>query len=245
MLFRSLFHHNPGSMFEINYNFKFTKDFQKSFKIHINDDLEVNGFETSNPPDWALFENFRCQICKLDRNEHKHCPIAVNLNKIIPFFTDFPSYEKVTLTVETPQRSYQKKTTIQEALGSMAGILMAGSKCPVMSKLKPMVKFHLPFAGIEETGYRVLSMYLTAQYVKKSKGQEPDWELNGLNQLYKEIQIVNSSIAHLLSSLEEKDTGKNAVVMLNNFASFLTLRLEDKHFYEFEQLFKDHLKNPS
>jgi hypothetical protein len=162
---------------------------------------------------------------------------------VIAFFSDLPSYEKVKMTVETIQRKYEKETTIQDALGSMAGILMAGSKCPVMSKLKPLIKFHLPFASLEETGYRVLAMYLVAQYVKKSNGFKPDWNLDELNDLYKDIQIVNASIAQLLSSLEEKDTGKNAVVTLNNFASFLTLRLEDRHFTEFETLFKDHLHN--
>lgn len=228
-------------MIEIKYNFAFTKDFIKSFSLKLNEKtFELNGFENEELPDWASFKNFRCQVCSLDREQYSHCPIALNLNRIIPFFSDFPSYEKVNVTVETPQRNYTKTTTIQEALGAMAGILMAGSKCPVMSKLKPLIRFHLPFASLEETGYRVISMYLMAQYIKMSKGIEPDWEMAKLNDLYKEIQIVNSSIAQLLSSLEEKDTGKNAVVVLNNFATFLTFRLENRHFTEFEDIFTNH-----
>ena len=229
-------------MIEIKYNFAFTKDFAKSFLLKLDErTLELDGFENKEFPDWASFKNFRCQICKLDPKTHSHCPIALNLNKVVPFFSDFPSYEKVDVTVETAQRTYFKSTTIQEALGAMAGIFMSASKCPTMSKLKPLVRFHLPFASLEETGYRVISMYLLAQYIKKNNGQEPDWEMKELGELYKEIQIVNSSIAQLLSSLEEKDTSKNAVVVLNNFATFLTFRLENSHFTEFENIFKNHL----
>lgn len=120
---------------------------------------------------------------------------------------------------------------------------MAGSCCPVMSKLKPLIKFHLPFATIEETSYRALSMYLVAQYLRQSNGEKPDWELKEMDKLYKQIQIVNATIAELLTSLEEKDTGKNAVIVLNNFASFLALRLEDGKFSELEGIFKEYLSN--
>ena len=37
---------------------------------------------------------------------------------------------------------------------------MALSGCPVLEQLKPMARFHLPFASVEETIYRAASMYL-------------------------------------------------------------------------------------
>ncbi len=230
-------------MFEIKFSFTFAKDLEKTFTVVLDDNLEVDGFTESRKPDWALLKNFRCEICSLDEQRYKYCPVLLNLNKAVSFFTGFPSYEKVQLTVETPQRNYEKKTTVQDALSSMAGILMAGSCCPVMSKLKPLIKFHLPFATIEETSYRALSMYLVAQYLRQSNGEKPDWELKEMDKLYKQIQIVNATIAELLTSLEEKDTGKNAVIVLNNFASFLALRLEDGKFSELEGIFKEYLSN--
>jgi len=48
---------------------------------------------------------------------------------------------------------------------------------PIFEKLKPMVRFHLPFASIEETKYRAISMYLLAQYFLYQQGSQPDWDL--------------------------------------------------------------------
>ncbi len=64
------------------------------------------------------------------------------------------------------------------------GIYMVTSGCPVMGKLKPMVKFHLPFASGEETSYRMVTMYLLAQFFKYKNGKEPDWDLKNLVKIY-------------------------------------------------------------
>jgi Domain of unknown function (DUF6901) len=52
------------------------------------------------------------------------------------------------------ERSYFKKTTMQKGIVSLLGILLVSSGCPVMAKLRPMVRFHLPFASMLATTFR-------------------------------------------------------------------------------------------
>ena len=90
-----------------------------------------------------------------------------------------------------------------------------------MSILRPMVRFHLPFATIEETIYRSVSCYLLAQYFLLKKGKEPDWELEKLAQAYEDIQMINVGMTDRLRSISEEDANANAVVVLDVFAKAL------------------------
>src|SRR5262249_45179319 len=63
---------------------------------------------------------------------------------------------------------------------SLIGIFMVTSGCPVMNKLRPMVDTHLPFMTSAESTYRVISMYLLAQFFRQRQGRKPDWALEGL-----------------------------------------------------------------
>ena len=74
---------------------------------------------------------------------------------IIHSFKDSISYEEVEVFITTKARTYMKRTTLQKGLSSLLGIYMVTSGCPTMEKLKPMVRYHLPFATEEETKYRV------------------------------------------------------------------------------------------
>ena len=55
---------------------------------------------------------------------------------------------------------------------SLIGIYMVTSGCPIMDKLRPMARFHLPFASTEETIYRAISTYLLGQYFLEQKGKK-------------------------------------------------------------------------
>tara|TARA_B100000686_G_scaffold86198_1_gene93073 strand:- start:90 stop:251 length:162 start_codon:yes stop_codon:yes gene_type:complete len=48
----------------------------------------------------------------------------------------------------TDERCYVEHTTMTEAVSSLLGIYMVTSGCPVMDKLRPMVRFHLPLATV-------------------------------------------------------------------------------------------------
>ena len=175
---------------------------------------------------WAELGNEKCSNCPLNPAEHKYCPIALNLVNILPHFGDIYSYQQTTVTVITPGRSYVAEAPLQRGLGSMLGIYMVSSGCPIMAKLKPMVRYHLPFASIEETVFRAASTYLLGQYFKHKKGETADWSLTNLALVYEEVQKVNMAMAERLRSVPAKDANINALIVLDIFAKELPMNIE-------------------
>lgn len=223
------------------YKFVFSDNSSKTFEIQADaETLDIIRDSSKSYPDWTSFEKFGCDHCKLKKVGSK-CPVAMNLSDIIEFFTDTPSYEEAKIYVVSNDRQYAKKTSVQVGVSSIIGILMASSGCPHLAKMKPLVKFHLPFASLEETEFRALSMYLLAQYFRKKNGQSADWELSGLMKVYEDIQKVNQNVASKIADLEKRDTSINAVVVLNNFADFVTFTIDEKDFDHLEKLFRPYL----
>ncbi len=183
--------------------------------------LKLIPTEDIQPTEWTKLDFHQCTNCPLNKDDYPDCPLALNLSNVLPRFNDMYSFEKVHVMVETPDRTYSKNTTLQNGLSAMLGIYMVTSDCPVMAPLKPMVRFHLPFACIEETVFRSVSTYLLGQYFKKQNGEEADWELNGLMDNYGEIQQLNRGMAERMRSIVDKDANLNALVVLDVFAKEL------------------------
>lgn len=223
---------------KINYRFTFDNGTQKLFDVHLHSEsMRIIPQDNQARPDWAELSNSRCQNCELDEDKERYCPIAVNIKEIIEFFKNYRSYEKVNVLVKTEERFYGKKTTLQRALGALMGVYMVASGCPSMEKLKPMVRFHLPFATVEETLYRSVSTYLLGQYFLKKHGRDADMELLELATFYREIQLVNSGIAERLRGVVSKDAVNNAVICLDMFAKELPYAIEDS-LEELDELFR-------
>jgi hypothetical protein len=219
----------------ITYSFDFGDKLIKTFNLCLNrDDLKIVPDANINPPDWAILKNFKCPNCPLDLNKHRYCPLAVNLSNVIEFFQMLPSYHEVEVSVKTKERTTTKETTVQIGVGSLLGIIMSCGGCPVIGKLSSLVRLHTPFASLEETEYKVISMYIVAQFLKFLNGETPDWELKKLKAAYQEIQIVNKNMVEQLSDVEMNDTSRNAVVTLSNFAEYIMISLEDKEFTHIE-----------
>ncbi len=145
------------------------------------------------------------------------------------------------MTVQTPQRTYMKHTSLQEALNSLIGIYMPTSGCPVLERLKPMVLFHLPFATLEETNFRMMSMYLFAQYFIFKEGGKPDWEFKNLITMYNDIRIINKNFCNKLTKIQIKDASINALITLDCFAFSVSYSIDtDKH-KKLKQLFTAYL----
>jgi hypothetical protein len=178
-------------------------------------------------PEWTRLKFQQCSNCPLKKRQTKHCPIARNLVGIVEKFSDLLSHEQARVTVECEERTYQKDTTVHAGLSSMLGIVMTTSGCPVMEPLKPMVRFHLPFASVEETIFRMTSMYLLAQYLRKQEGLPQDHQLSGLAQIYSDVSKANKDFSERLSHAAEKDANVNALVELDVFASMIQLLAED------------------
>lgn len=210
------------------YTFEIQNGKSSRFELRLErGSLGLIGNEREDLPDWTKLKFHRCSNCPLKKRQHKHCPIAGNLVGIVENFSDLLSHEKARVTVETEERTYQKDTTVHAGLSSMLGIVMTTSGCPVMEPLKPMVRFHLPFASIEETIFRMTSMYLLAQYLRKQEGLPHDWDLSGLAQIYSDVSKANKDFSERLAQAAEKDANVNALVELDVFASMVQLLAED------------------
>ncbi len=208
----------------------------KEFAVYLRkSDLSIiNGPDEKLEIEWALLENFACPHCPLDKAKHRYCPVAQNLYRVILEFNNFNSYEIVDVEVETITRKFQKRTALQSGISSLIGILMPSSGCPIMGKLKPMLYTHLPFATLDETQTRVFSLYLLSQYIRFKKGQEPDWEMHNLIDIYDQISILNKNVSRQIVSLEQKDAGINGLIILNNFAEYVTFTINEKLVDEIE-----------
>lgn len=229
-----------SSSFEIIYRFRFPDLQQRELSITLDKTTlhAIRGVRNSYP-EWTKLKNFKCPHCPLDESEHEYCPLAVSLVEVIDKFKDAPSYQNVDIQVETPARNYWKYSSLQSGVSSMLGIYMVSSGCPIMAKLKPLLYFHLPFASLDETQIRALSLYLLSQYVVWKRGGTPDWEMNNLLNYYEDIRMLNHSVSRKIANLEEMDTSINSLVILNNFADYVTFTIDEKVLEELEQYFKE------
>jgi hypothetical protein len=212
---------------DFEYIFIFPDDKRNKFLIRLDSKtLNYIPDKKNKRFEWAKLENEKCKNCTLESKTTPYCPIALNLLDILPTFVNANSFEKVNVMVKTLERTYSAKTSVQNGLSSMLGIYMVTSGCPIMSKLKPMVRHHLPFATVEETVFRAASAYLLGQYFKHKKGQKADLDLKGLIKIYNEIQKVNLGMADRLRSLRSKDANINALIILDVFAKELPSNIE-------------------
>ncbi|MFP4499112.1 MAG: DUF6901 family protein, partial [Vulcanimicrobiota bacterium] len=186
---------------------------------------------------WTTLEYHQCPNCPLSEETHPFCPVALNLVDLIEFFKTYNSFDQVNVEVEVKERSYRKKTSLQEGISSILGIYMVTSGCPVLEKLKPMVRFHMPFASPLETTYRAVCMFLMAQFIKKSEGLEADFSLNELVEIYDEIQEVNTAFSSRLKSININDASINAVVILDCFSQFVRFSINYENLSEIKDFF--------
>jgi len=213
----------------ISYQFIFSEDKILDYEIKLDPDTgELLTSEKPDIPTWCKLEYSKCDECTIYTEGKEYCPLAINSLDIINYFQDVHSYDIIDAVVETNNRVYYKnKISVQQALGSLFGIIMVTSGCKDIDKLRPMVRFHLPFANIEETVYRATSMYQLAQYMRNQKGLEPDLEMEGLVDIYKKIHDINVNFVERLRMASEKDANLNAVVILDTFSQIIPLMIQD------------------
>jgi hypothetical protein len=193
-------------------------------------------------PEWTNLEFEQCSHCPLKPDKSPHCPLAANLVNIINHFDGLMSYQNLQLEVVTTNRTISKKTTAQESLSAMMGLVIPATGCPHTAYFKPMARFHLPLAGADETIYRATSMYLLAQYFLKKQGKVPDLDFKGLKKIYQNMQILNASIAERLRAASKTDSSVNALVLLDMFTMVLPIAIEES-LEEIGYLFKPYLQS--
>ncbi len=174
-------------------------------------------------PEWTLLGYCQCANCPLDARTHARCPVAANFSGIVEKFKNFMSHDRVNVVCIVEERAYSKSTTVQMGVSPLLGVIMTTSGCPVMEQLKPMVRFHLPFASLEDTIFRMVSMHLVAQYLRHQAGKSSDWSLDGLSRIYAEVGEVNKNFADRMVGAARNDVNVNALVNLDAFAKMVPL----------------------
>ena len=233
---------DANNVITYQYRFIFGGGFERTIEVRL-DKRTLNLIPTTKAsyPEWTELKYFKCPNCPLDEEQHSFCPIAVNLVDLIDFFRHMISYKEVDLLVQSEERTYIKHTTLQQGISSLMGIYMVTSGCPIMEKLKPMVCYHLPFPTLKETQYRVISMYLLAQYFLYRRGKEPDLELKNLVKIYDDIQGVNKGFFQRLAHIKVMDATLNALIKLDMFAKHISISINRDVLNEMEFLFDAYL----
>lgn len=238
-------HHERAqeATFHIRYNILPDDGAAQDFIVELDaHTLNRVGLPMESPPEWARLNGCAGEACGLDHKSHQHCPVALSLVDVVDRFRELLSYTEVTVTVETPQRTFVKRTTVQRALSSLIGLLMATSECPGLSFLKPLARFHLPFATREETLFRVAGTYLLGQYLRQSQGKPADMQMEFLSKAYARLHAINLSLAERLRHVSGTDANVNALVLLDLLAQEFPPAIEEK-MQEIAHLFEAYLKD--
>lgn len=215
---------------QIIYEFDMGDGVLKSFELRLDPDSLTlsNAHAETDLPDWTRLEHEQCPHCPLQAEDSPHCPVARSLVDLFDFANAFRSFDKLVVQVKSAERVVVTKNQAQILFGSLLGLLIATSGCPHSAFLRPMARYHLPFAEADETIYRVVSMYLLAQFFRANEGQEPDYELTGLVKKYGDLEIVNEHLARRLRTIAKTDATLNAVIALDTYAKMMVSVLEDR-----------------
>lgn len=230
--------------FFIAYTLTFDDGRSRRFEARLHPDtLDLISAVPSDPPAWTALAHHRCPNCPLDPAAHARCPVAVNLSDLIAFFMDLKSTVEVDVRIETNQRDYARRVPLQTVASSLMGIYMVTSGCPVLNKMRPMVETHLPFATWQETTYRMISMYLMAQFFAYKEGGRPDWDLTRLVEFFQDVYQVNNAFFARLDSVRLEESGEaslNGVSILNASVNLACMSIEMNDLEHWRQLFLAH-----
>ena len=213
---------------KITYTYVFQSGAARNFDIFLDPTtLRLITEPPVQPPSWTLLKQNQCANCSLNAQDHPFCPVALNFAEIAEHFAHAVSHEQVRIVVTTEERTYSKETALQQGLSSLLGIIMATSGCPILEPFKPLARFHLPFATITETAFRMISIGLVAQYLRHGEGKPFTFGLEELAKIYAEVAIVNRDFVWRLRTASVEDANLNALVSLDCFATLVPLIAED------------------
>lgn len=179
------------------------------------------------PKPWTKLEYHQCPNCPLKSAEHPHCPVALNLDHIVEDSKETLSIAIAEVTVDTPERRYSKKCSSQDGLRALFGLIMACSGCPHLDWLRPLARFHLPFADIDETMFRVLSLQLMDQFFNDEKSSLLDC-VKKISDRYAKVEKVNHAFIGRIRNYCKADADKNAMAALDVFVQFFPVEQQNK-----------------
>ncbi|MAD47102.1 MAG: hypothetical protein CMI02_13020 [Oceanospirillaceae bacterium] len=215
-------------MLTIIYNIAFTRlDQTHRFVVELDQASLCHRTAQPSPlPEWLTLAFERCDDCPLERRTGA-CPAALSLYPLTRTFSSVVSHEPVQLEVQSGERLLSQPATAQQAIGSLAGLLLATSGCPHLAFLRPLARYHVPLAGLEETHVRALSAYLMGQYLRQRFALPADFSAHTLAHWYQRVGRVNQRLAARLRKATQEDSMVNAVVLLDMLAKTFSLSLDD------------------
>jgi hypothetical protein len=195
---------------------------------HVDLKFAAADFRLSNPtpidpPFWTELKFSQCANCPLSTNEYAHCPAALHMAPAVESLKALVSFDVVGVTVTQAERKVHAETTAQQAMSSVLGLIMATSGCPWTDRLRPMARFHLPFASEAETVYRSVCMFLLA---RELVGVGDAHGFAQLTDLYENLHVVNRDMSRRLGAATRTDPARNAMALLDSYTTLLPAALE-------------------
>jgi hypothetical protein len=181
----------------------------------------------ADPPFWTELKFNQCANCPLNEQDHPRCPAALQMASALEPLKALVSFDTVGVTVLQFERKVYAETTVQQAMSSVFGLIMATSGCPWTDRLRPMARFHVPFAGDTETLYRSVSMYLLSrELVSAGPRADAPGGFAALEDLYRNLHLVNRDMSRRLGAAASTDPARNALALLDSFTLLLPAALE-------------------
>jgi hypothetical protein len=208
----------------IGYRFDLPDGSQKSLEFSFDAaDFRLSNAPPAAPPFWTDLKFNQCANCPLNAAEHPHCPAALQMVRAVEPLKALVSFDTVGVTVTQAERTVYAETTVQQAMSSVLGLVMATAGCPWTARFRPMARFHLPFASEMETVYRSVSMFLLA---RELNGAPHDSGFAPLQDLYENLHVVNRDMSRRLGAATRTDPARNAIALLDAFTTLLPAALE-------------------
>jgi hypothetical protein len=207
----------------IRYRFDLPDGSQKSLDFTFDPaDFRLANAAPQAPPPWTELQFNQCANCPLNAADSPHCPAALQMVSAIEPLKALVSFDTVGVTVTQAERAIYAETTAQAAMSSVLGLIMATAGCPWTDRLRPMARFHLPFASEAETVYRSISMFLLARELSGSDGARG---FAALEQLYENLHVVNRDMSRRLGAATRTDPARNAMALLDAYTTLLPAAL--------------------
>jgi hypothetical protein len=186
-------------------------------------DFRMQKAALADPPFWTELGFSRCANCPLDQRKNPHCPAALQMASAVEQLKALVSFDTVGVTVIQAERTVHAETTAQQAMSSVLGLIMATAGCPWTDHLRPMARFHLPFASDAETVYRSICMFLLA---RELTGADEPHGFAALEELYRNLHVVNRDMSRRLGAATRTDPARNAMALLDSYTTLLPAALE-------------------
>ena len=186
-------------------------------------DFRLANAAQADPPFWTELKFCQCANCPLNAAAHPHCPAALHMAPAVESLKALVSFDTVGVTVIQADRTIHAELSAQQALSSVLGLIMATSGCPWTDRLRPMARFHLPFASEVETVYRSVCMFLLA---RELVGAGETSGFATLEKLYENLHVVNRDMSRRLGAATRTDPARNAMALLDTYTALLPAALE-------------------